>query len=57
MLRLSTRYEGESENDLRPLDETTRAAIKGLYESLGRDGFRVLGIAWHPVAAITLMPW
>ena len=30
---------------------TTRAAIKGLYESLGRDGFRVLGIAWHPVAA------
>jgi P-type Mg2+ transporter len=51
ILRLSTRYEGESEKDLRPLDETTRGAIKGLYESLGRDGFRVLGIAWHPVAA------
>ncbi len=33
------------------MDETTRGAIKGLYESLGRDGFRVLGIAWHPVAA------
>jgi Mg2+-importing ATPase len=51
ILRLSTRCEGESENDLRPLDETTRDTIKGLYESLGRDGFRVLGIAWHPVAA------
>ncbi len=51
ILRLSTRYEGESENDLRPLDETTKATIKGLYENLGRDGFRVLGIAWHPMPA------
>ena len=51
ILRLSTRCEGESENDLRTLDETTRGAIKSLYESLGRDGFRVLGIAWHPVAS------
>ena len=50
ILRLSTQYEGETENDLHPLDETTRASIKGLYESLGRDGFRVLGIAWHPAA-------
>jgi Mg2+-importing ATPase len=50
ILRLSTQYEGETENDLRPLDEATRAAIRGLYESLGRDGFRVLGIAWHPAA-------
>ena len=50
ILRLSTRYEVETENDLRPLGEATRAAIKGLYESLGRDGFRVLGIAWHPGA-------
>ena len=50
-MRLSTRYEGETEKDLRPLDETSRAAVKNVYESLGRDGFRVLGIAWHPVAA------
>jgi len=51
ILRLSTRCEGESDNDLRPLDETTRGRIKDLYESLAREGFRVLGIAWHPVAA------
>ena len=51
ILRLSTRCEGESGNDSRPLDEATRGAIKGLYEGLGRDGFRVLGIAWHPVVA------
>lgn len=51
ILRLSTWYEGEGEDDLRPLDEKVRAAIKGLYESLGRDGFRVLGIAWHPMPA------
>ena len=49
ILRLSTRYEGEGENDVRPLDEKDRATIKALYESLGRDGFRVLGIAWHPM--------
>lgn len=51
ILRLSTRYEGETENDLKPLDEKARAAIKDLHESLGRDGFRVLGIAWHPMPA------
>jgi Mg2+-importing ATPase len=51
ILRLSTRYEGEGENDLRPLDEKVRAAIKALYDSLGRDGFRALGIAWHPMPA------
>ncbi|HEY3275005.1 MAG TPA: magnesium-translocating P-type ATPase [Syntrophorhabdaceae bacterium] len=49
ILRLSTRYEGETENDLLPLDDRQRTAIKGLYEGLGRDGFRVLGIAWHPM--------
>ena len=49
ILGLSTRYEGEGENDVRPLDEKDRATIKALYESLGRDGFRVLGIAWHPM--------
>ena len=51
ILRLSTRYEGEGENDLRPLEKDARAAINGLFEGLGRDGFRVLGIAWHPMPA------
>jgi P-type Mg2+ transporter len=49
ILRLSDRYEGEDASDVRLLDEKERAAIKALYESLGRDGFRVLGIAWHPM--------
>jgi Mg2+-importing ATPase len=51
ILRLSTRYEGEGENDLRPLDENIRATIDALYDSLGRDGFRALGIAWRPMPA------
>ncbi len=51
ILRLSTRYEGKAEDDLRPLDAPTRASVEAVYESLGREGFRVLGIAWHPVAA------
>jgi P-type Mg2+ transporter len=51
ILRLSTRYEGEGEDDLKPLDEDERTRIKGLYENLSRDGFRVLGIAWHPMPA------
>ena len=51
ILRLSTRYEGEGETDLKPLDEKTRATINTLYDSLGRDGFRALGIAWRPMPA------
>ena len=51
ILRLSTRYEGEGENDLKPIDEGARASITALQDSLGRDGFRVLGIAWHPMSA------
>jgi Mg2+-importing ATPase len=49
ILRLSTRYEGVDANDVRPLDEKDRAAMKAVHENLGRDGFRVLGIAWHPM--------
>ncbi len=49
ILRLSTRYEGEGENDVRPLGEKERAAVEALYEDLGRDGFRVLAIASHPM--------
>lgn len=50
ILRLSTQYAvGELENT-QPLDGQALAAIQALHDSLGREGFKVLGIAWRPVA-------
>ena len=49
ILRLSTKYEGDSAADLHPLDEPALAHVQKLFETLGRDGFRVLGIAWREV--------
>jgi Mg2+-importing ATPase len=49
ILRLSTKYEGESDTDLRPMDKTTTTSLQALFESLGREGFRVLGVAWRKV--------
>ena len=49
ILRLSTQYEGDSDSDLRTLDETAKAPIQALFESLGREGFRVLGVAFRRV--------
>jgi len=51
VLRLSTRYSLDSGEVLQPLDETVRARLQSLQDSLGREGFRVLGIAWRTVAA------
>jgi P-type Mg2+ transporter len=59
ILRLSSLYEKNGEKDLQPLDEPALTRIRALYEGLGRDGFRVLGIAWrregfdHPHAIVT----
>jgi len=49
ILRLCTSYEGSSDTDLLPLDGAATASIRALFDSLGRDGFRVLGIAWRQV--------
>lgn len=49
ILRLSTQYEGESDTDLHPMDKTATTSIQALFESLGREGFRVLGVAWRKV--------
>ncbi len=46
ILSLSTSYEGESESDLHPLDDAARAKVRALFDSLGREGFRVLAVAW-----------
>ena len=45
ILRLSSRYE-DAAGDPHPLDQETRQSLSGRFEALGRDGFRVLGIAW-----------
>jgi Mg2+-importing ATPase len=50
ILGLSTRYAvGETLYTL-PLDEQALASIQALHDSLGREGFKVLGIALRPVA-------
>lgn len=49
ILRLSARYEGDDNTDLRPFDKTSRSSVQAIFESLGREGFRVLGVAWRQV--------
>jgi len=45
VLENSTRYEADGAEHLLPLDDTARRSIAQLFESLSREGFRVLGIA------------
>jgi Mg2+-importing ATPase len=59
ILGLSTQYVvGDNEETL-PLDEQALKSIQSLHDSLGREGFKVLGIAWrnvgpdHPHAVVT----
>jgi Mg2+-importing ATPase len=47
ILRLCTSYEGDSETDMHPLDDAAMASVLAQFESLGMEGFRVLGIAWR----------
>lgn len=47
ILRLCTSYEGDSETDLHPLDDPAMTKTRSLFDSLGREGFRVLAIAWR----------
>jgi len=51
ILQHSTHYEENGESDLKVLDEAALARIQTLSETFGRDGFRVLGIAWKQVEA------
>jgi Mg2+-importing ATPase len=46
VLKLSTRYEADGPGNLLPLDAIARSSITQGFESLSREGFRVLGIAW-----------
>ncbi len=49
ILRLCTSYEGDSDTDLHPLDDAAMARLNALFDSLGKEGFRVLGIAKRKV--------
>ncbi|MDI6773446.1 MAG: magnesium-translocating P-type ATPase [bacterium] len=51
ILRLSTAYEGDGPSDLRTMDRAGLERIQALFDSLGREGFRVLGVAWRAVGA------
>ncbi len=50
ILRLSTQYALGEEQGAQPLDEKALASIQALHDSLGREGFKVLGVAWRTVA-------
>ncbi|MBD3812577.1 MAG: magnesium-translocating P-type ATPase [Betaproteobacteria bacterium] len=47
VLRLCTHY--EDADALPPLDDAARERALALFETLSRDGFRVLGIAWRQI--------
>ena len=49
ILRLCTHYQKPA-GDTALLDEATRTRINTLFDELGEEGFRVLGIAWRDVA-------
>jgi len=48
VLRLCTHYQC-SANEIADLNEAAHKTISALFDSLGADGFRVLGIAWRDV--------
>ncbi|HET7831957.1 MAG TPA: magnesium-translocating P-type ATPase [Gallionella sp.] len=50
ILKLSTQYATGDAHGVQPLNEEAREKIRGLQDSLGRQGFRVLGIAWRTAA-------
>jgi len=51
VLKLSSRYEEAGAGDLYPLDATAQTKAKAVFDALGRDGFRALGVAWREVDA------
>jgi Mg2+-importing ATPase len=50
ILRLCTHYE-DAKGSAALLDDAARVQIDALFDALGNEGFRVLGIAWRPVTA------
>ncbi|RFO96929.1 magnesium-translocating P-type ATPase [Rhodoferax lacus] len=50
ILKLCTHYESTDGREL-PLDSAARAQIDAVFNQLGEEGFRVLGVAWRATAA------
>jgi Mg2+-importing ATPase len=50
ILKLSTQYAVGEAQGFQPLDKKALASIQALHDSLEREGFKVLGIAWRTVA-------
>jgi Mg2+-importing ATPase len=48
VLRLCTHFQ-DSAGNTAPLDDVAHQSIAALFDSLGEEGFRVLGIAWRDV--------
>ncbi len=51
ILRLSASFESDKQPPLQPLEAPARNRVRELYEALGEQGFRTLGIAWREVGA------
>jgi len=49
VLKLASRYQRESDATPLPLDEAAVATAHGVFEQLGAEGFRALGVAWREV--------
>ncbi|MFO0995286.1 MAG: magnesium-translocating P-type ATPase [Alphaproteobacteria bacterium] len=51
VLAMAQRYEDRGGGEPRVLDDAARARAHALFEALGEEGFRVLGVAWREVPA------
>ena len=47
VLKLATRYEEPGKPEPLPLDDAARARAAKVFEELGAEGFRALGVAWR----------
>ena len=49
VLKLASRYQDGADGDPRPVDDAARDRARKVFENLGVDGFRALGVAWREV--------
>ena len=47
VIKLATRYEEPGKPETLPLDDAARARAAKVFEGLGAEGFRALGVAWR----------
>jgi Mg2+-importing ATPase len=47
ILKIASHYEEPSEADPQPLDEVSRIRANRIFEQMGSEGFRALGVAWR----------